>query len=109
MKFKNIAPEDKEWTAHIAILNDWTPDVRMLRHIIAYIRSGPHYPKHMHQDLINQYFEQKPRTWWVIDKDRPKESERIAGPFTTASDAGVCREIIERTSDHTYWLVDYPA
>jgi hypothetical protein len=56
--FTNIAPEDEEWSAHVRILNHWdTPEV-LLRHIVGYIQAGPHYPKHMHQDLIEQYMDQ---------------------------------------------------
>lgn len=56
MIFENKCPEDKEWSAHIRLLNNSTPPEFVLRHIIIYINAGPHYPKHMHQDLIEQYF-----------------------------------------------------
>jgi hypothetical protein len=56
IEFVNKAPTDKEWTAHIHILNEFTPADYQLRHIVGYIQAGPHYPKDMHQDLIEQYF-----------------------------------------------------
>lgn len=52
--FNNTAPEDKEWTAHINLLNNWTEPDRYLRHIIQYARLGKHYPADMHVDLIKQ-------------------------------------------------------
>lgn len=57
IEFINKYPDDKEWSAHINILNKWTPADMLLRHIVGYVRSGPHYPKHFHQDLIEQYYE----------------------------------------------------
>lgn len=59
--FTNQAPEDKEWTAHIKLLNDWTEPDRYLRSIIQYARSGPHYPADMHVDLIEQVMAAKER------------------------------------------------
>lgn len=52
--FINHAPDDKEWTAHINILNDWTEPDRYLRQIIQVARGGRHYPADMHVDLIEQ-------------------------------------------------------
>ena len=43
-------------------------------------------------------------SWWVVDKDATPE-QKIAGPFTTDLDAGRAREIIERHSNRTYWIV----
>lgn len=54
IRFTNQAPEDKEWTAHIHSLNNWTEPDRYLRQIIQYARSGPHYPADMHVNLIEQ-------------------------------------------------------
>ena len=54
VKFTNQAPDDKEWTAQINLLNDWTEPDRYLRSIVQYARSGPHYPADMHVDLIEQ-------------------------------------------------------
>ena len=56
VQFVNNFPGDKEWDAHIYLLNEATPADYQLRHIVGYIQAGPHYPKHMHQDLIEQYF-----------------------------------------------------
>jgi len=53
-QFNNIAPEDKEWSAHIDLLNNYTTNDMKLRHIIQYARSGPHFPADMHVDLIEQ-------------------------------------------------------
>lgn len=53
--FVNHYPDDIEWSAHIHILNEWTPEDYQLRHIVGYIQAGPHYPKHMHQNLIEQW------------------------------------------------------
>lgn len=55
--FTNSAPDDKEWTAHIELLNEWVTPDRYLRDIVGYIRSGKHYPKDMHVDLIMQWHE----------------------------------------------------
>lgn len=52
--FTNTAPEDKEWTAGIELLNKYTPSDLQLRHIVQYIRSGKFYPADMHVDLIEQ-------------------------------------------------------
>lgn len=65
--FVNEAPEDKNWTAHINILNNYTDKSVLLRMIIAAIQSGPHYPKHMHQDLIEQYFEAVHKERWQLE------------------------------------------
>lgn len=54
-QFTNTAPENKEWSAHIELLNRWTPAELQLRHIVACIRSGAHFPKDMHVDLIQQH------------------------------------------------------
>ena len=54
IQFVNIAPEDKEWTAHIELLNEWTEPDRYLREIIQYARSGKFYPADMHVNLIKQ-------------------------------------------------------
>lgn len=51
----NFDKDDTAWQAHINILNGWTAPELQLRMIISYIRSGPHFPKHMHQDLIEQW------------------------------------------------------
>lgn len=56
--FNNVEPEDKEWSAHVKILNEWQNPERMLRDIIQYARSGPFYPADMHVDLIEQYIAQ---------------------------------------------------
>ena len=53
--FTNEAPEDKEWSAHIDILNEWQNPERTLRDIIQYARSGPFYPADMHVRLIEQW------------------------------------------------------
>lgn len=53
--FTNEAPDDKEWTAHINILNEWQNPERVLRDIIQYARSGPFYPADMHVKLIEQW------------------------------------------------------
>jgi hypothetical protein len=52
--FANQAPEDKEWSAHIRLLNEWCTPERWLRVIIQYARSGPFYPADMHAHLIEQ-------------------------------------------------------
>ena len=52
--FTNEAPEDKEWSAHIHLLNEWTTTDRYLREIVQYARSGPFYPADMHVSLIEQ-------------------------------------------------------
>jgi hypothetical protein len=83
--FENVAPEDKEWTAHIHLLNEWTPQDRLLRHIVQYGRSGKFYPADMHVDLIEQYMAQ--RDLYVIGEDY-EESE---GDFSTASMAKAWR------------------
>ncbi|BAS17580.1 hypothetical protein AHiyo8_58830 [Arthrobacter sp. Hiyo8] len=57
--FTNSAPDDKEWTAGIELLNKWTTPDRYLRHIIQYARSGKHYPTDMHVDLIEQIINQR--------------------------------------------------
>lgn len=45
------------------------------------------------------------RTWWVTNHDAPEDSKWVAGPFTTDSDAAVCREHLERRESHrNYWL-----
>jgi hypothetical protein len=54
LKFDNRAPDDKEWSAHIELLNEWTEQTNILRGIIQYARSGPFYPADMHVDLIKQ-------------------------------------------------------
>ena len=61
--FTNLAPEDKEWTAHVNLLNKWTPQESVLRHIIQYARSGKHYPTDMHVDLILQWHQDKARSY----------------------------------------------
>lgn len=48
--------EDKEWAAHIRLLNDYPADMQ-LRNIIQYARSGPFYPADMHVDLIEQFIQ----------------------------------------------------
>ena len=49
--------------------------------------------------------EETPRKWWVTNKDAPADNQRVAGPFTTSSDAGVARAIVEKRDDtNTYWL-----
>ena len=53
--FVNHFPDDKEWTAHINLLNDWTEADRQLRHILIYNNAGPHYPTHFHQNLVEQW------------------------------------------------------
>lgn len=56
MVFKNNGDAgDKEWAAHINLLNEWTDRSRILRQIIQYARSGPFYPADMHVDLIKQW------------------------------------------------------
>lgn len=55
VKFVNHFPDDKEWSAHIYMLNEWTQADSQLRHIVVYIQAGPHYPKHFHQNLIEQW------------------------------------------------------
>lgn len=55
VQFVNHALEDKEWSAHIHLLNTWTTPDRLLRAIIQYARSGPFYPAAMHVDLIQQW------------------------------------------------------
>lgn len=57
IKFKNVAPESEEWSAHIDILNNWTTPDRYLRDIIQYARSGAFFPADMHVDLIRQVIE----------------------------------------------------
>lgn len=52
--FTNEAPEDKEWTAHIKLLNEYCTPERFLREIVQYARSGPFYPADMHVSLIRQ-------------------------------------------------------
>jgi hypothetical protein len=59
--FKNRMPEDKEWSAHINLLNNYTPQDLVLRHIVHYARSGPHYPADMHVDLIIQWHQLAPK------------------------------------------------
>lgn len=53
--FTNVAPENKEWSAHVYLLNEWTNPDRYLRHIVQYARSGEHFPADMHVDLIEQW------------------------------------------------------
>lgn len=55
--FINTATDDKEWSAHIRLLNKWTEPDRYLRQIIQYARSGAFYPADMHVDLIKQIIE----------------------------------------------------
>jgi hypothetical protein len=55
--FTNSAPEDKEWTAHINLLNEYTTPDRYLRDIIQYARGGKFYPADMHVDLIKQFID----------------------------------------------------
>jgi hypothetical protein len=59
LTFINRAPEDKEWTARIKLLNEWVTPDRYLRDILIYNRSGKHYPTDMHVDLIQQLITQK--------------------------------------------------
>lgn len=69
--FKNMAPDDEEWTAHVNLLSNYTPADTQLRHIIGYIQAGPHYPKHMHQDLIEQFYaarETRQKEKWEKEK-----------------------------------------
>lgn len=54
MVFTNVAPESKEWSAHVKLLNEWTTPDRYLRSIIQAARSGQHFPADMHVDLIEQ-------------------------------------------------------
>lgn len=54
--FTNLFPEDKEWTAHVKLLNEWTEPDRYLRQIIQYARSGKFYPTNMHVELIEQAY-----------------------------------------------------
>lgn len=60
--FVNREPDDKEWSAHVDVLNDWTTPDRYLRDIIQYARSGPSYPADMHVDLIKQVMSQHTET-----------------------------------------------
>lgn len=55
VQFVNNAPDDKEWSAHIRVLNKWQNPERLLRDIIQYARSGPFYPADKHVDLIEQW------------------------------------------------------
>ena len=64
MIFKNNYPEDEEWTAYINNMNEWTPPELQLRYMIGYIQSGPHYPKHVHQELIDQFIEHQRESEW---------------------------------------------
>lgn len=57
--FNNVAPEDKEWTAYVKLLNEWTTPDRYLRSIIQYARSGKHFPADMHVDLIGQVIKER--------------------------------------------------
>lgn len=52
--FTNVAPENKEWSAHVHLLNEWTTPDRYLRSIIQAARSGQHFPADMHVNLIEQ-------------------------------------------------------
>lgn len=52
--FINREPNDREWTAHIKLLNNWTTPDMYLRHIIQYARGGKFYPADMHVDLVEQ-------------------------------------------------------
>lgn len=67
---------------------------------------GPHYFKY---GYIRIKVDDLPRSWWVTDKDRPADNQKVCGPFTTASDAAVAREYIERIAgDYTFWLEYLP-
>lgn len=57
--FTNEAPEDKEWTARIKLLNEYCMPVLYLREITQYARSGPFYPADMHVHLIEQIIHQR--------------------------------------------------
>lgn len=65
VEFVNTAPEDKEWTAHVKILNEWTTPDRYLREIIQYARSGKFYPADMHVNLIEQVITSQKKAWEV--------------------------------------------
>lgn len=55
--------------------------------------------------LIEYLKDKQPRKYWVTNKDRPLENQRVLGPFTTAADAGVARYYIEsKSGDHTFWI-----
>lgn len=54
-------------------------------------------------NLLNRSrIEAPPASWWVTDHDNDR---KVAGPFTTDSDAGKARAILEKFEDHhNYWL-----
>lgn len=60
MKFINDYPDDVEWSDFIALLNEWSPEDRQLRHIVQFVRSGQFYPADMYVDLIRQYIDAAP-------------------------------------------------
>lgn len=64
--FINREPKDKEWSAHVNLLNKYTTPDRYLRHIIQYARSGPHYPADMHVDLIEQLIATRPKKTFEV-------------------------------------------
>lgn len=73
VQFENKAPENNEWSAHIRLLNEWTAPELQLRHIVGYIRSGAHFPKDMHVDLIEQYVEANEE--YLVGHDEPVSSD----------------------------------
>jgi len=55
--------------------------------------------------LMEYMKDKQPRKYWVTDKDRPVDNQRILGPFTTAADASVARYYVEsKSGDHTFWI-----
>ncbi|MGJ5804326.1 hypothetical protein ACSCB1_35250 [Streptomyces europaeiscabiei] len=70
--FTNEAPDDKEWSAHIKMLNEWQNPKRTLRDIIQYARSGPFYPADMHVKLIEQWHNAHLQAAVKVERDRWK-------------------------------------
>jgi hypothetical protein len=92
--FTNEAPEDKEWTAHINILNEWTNPSRYLREIIQYARSGPFYPADMHVNLIRQVMatpspsRETPSPVEINSSPVPSGPLQAVGDFAKPQDSG---------------------
>lgn len=54
-EFKNNAPDNKEWTVFISILNKYTSEHMRFSFITHFMRSRTQFPLHMYTDLMKQY------------------------------------------------------
>lgn len=60
--------------------------------------------KHLRKKGYDQYA--YTNDWWIINRDADPGNMRVAGPFSSAQDAGKCREILERKTNTNinYWV-----